>query len=71
MLLTVIFQKLCSLGTFGSLTNKMLEVGWMRYNVLVYQNFYLIRNLLGHKSPYVGKMDRILEDLNMSLLNRF
>ena len=62
MMLTLIYQKLCSLGTFGSPKSKMLEVGWMRYNVLVYQNFYLLRNLLGHKPPYVAKMDRTLGD---------
>ena len=31
----------------------------MRYNVLVYEKFYFLRNVLGHKSPYVGKMDRM------------
>ena len=39
VLLTLIYKKLCSPGTSGSLKNKMLEVGWMRYNVLVYRNF--------------------------------
>ena len=31
-------------------------------NVLVYQNVYILGNLLGNRSPYVGKTDRTLED---------
>ena len=50
VLLTLIYQKLCSPGTSASLKSKMFEGGWMRYNMFVYQNLYFPRNLLGHNS---------------------